>query len=134
MTARPSVRVLALSAWTLFALPCYGGDIYVVCHPAAALNGNDVSDVFLGEKQFSGPAKLIPVDNASAQTEFLSKVVKINKNKYESLWVKRSFRDGLAIPPVKGGDAEVIAFIKNTPGAVGYVTAPVEGVKPVAKY
>lgn len=109
-------------------------DVLVIAHPSVALGADEIRDVFIGEKQFAGATKLVPVENAAAQSDFLDKVVKIGAKKYLSLWVKKSFRDGLAIPPVKGGDAEIAAFVKSTPGAVGYVSAPVDGVKSLGKF
>ena len=54
--------------------------------------------------------------------------------KYASIWTKKGFRDGLKAPEVKGGDSEVIATVKNTPGAVGYVTKAPADVKVIQKY
>jgi hypothetical protein len=110
-------------------------DLYVICNPALAIGAEELQDVFVGEKQFAGGTRLVPVDNAAAQTDFLAKVVTIDGKKYRSIWVKKSFRDGLAIPPVKSGDAEVIAFVRNTPGGVGYVGSPPPAeVKTVGKF
>jgi ABC-type phosphate transport system substrate-binding protein len=49
--------------------------------------------------------------------------------KYNNIWTKKSFRDGLTPPAVKSGDAEVTEFVKRTPGAVGYVSSTPAGVK-----
>lgn len=122
-----------------FAFGCmatagYGKDIFVIAHQSVSLNADEIYDVYIGDKQFAGPQKLIVVDNASAQNDFLGKVVKIESKRYNSLWVKKSFRDGLAIPAIKGGDAEVAAFVKNNPGAIGYVTVLPDGVKSLAKF
>lgn len=128
------VRGLSLIAASLFGLPSHAGDIFVVAHPSVNLTQDSVQDVFTGEKQFAGAQKLLLVDNAGAQKEFLDKVVKLDPKKYNSLWVKKSFRDGLAIPPVKGSDAEVLAFVKKNPGAIGYVSALGGGVKSIGKF
>jgi hypothetical protein len=75
------------------------------------------------------------VDNSSAQAEFLARVVKLDAAKYDSLWTKKSFRDGLNPPPVKASDAEVIAVVKANPNAVGYLsTPPPAGVKLLQKF
>lgn len=110
-------------------------DLYLICHPSVTLELSDARDVYLGDKQVAGSSKLIPVDNAAAQPEFLSKTLQMEPTKYKTVWMKKSFRDGLAIPPVKSGDAEVIAFVRKAPGAVGYVsTPPPDGVKFVGKF
>ncbi len=110
-------------------------DVYVVANAGVNLSGGEVRDVFVGEKQLAGAVKLVPVDNASAHAEFLSKVVKLDAGKYEALWTKKSFREGLNAPAAKGGDAEVLAVVKSTPGAVGYLSAPPPaGVKLIQKF
>ena len=103
-------------------------DVVVISHPGIAISAGDVKDVFLGEKQFAGGTKLIPVDNASLQDSFLSKFLDMARSKYSSAWTKKSFRDGLTPPAMKSGDAEVIDYVKRTPGAVGYVSSAPSGV------
>ena len=117
-------------ALTLGALVCQGanaGD--VIAHPGVVLNSEEIRDVFLGEKQFIGNLKLVPVDNQSLQAEFLSKVLQSDERKYAARWTRKSFREGLAAPAVKGSDAEVASFVRSTPGAIGYVNASTPGVK-----
>jgi hypothetical protein len=107
-------------------------DLYVIANAGTAISASDVRDIFLGEKQFVGSVKLVPVDNAAAQDQFLAKVMKMEAAKYTSSWTKKSFRDGVSAPPVKGSDAETIEFVRQTPGAVGYVkSAPKDGIKVV---
>ena len=116
------------------AVPAIAGDVYVIAHPSVTLTGAELKDAYLGEKQFIGSVKLVPVDNAAVQSDFLAKTLNMDAGKYASLWIKKGFRGGLASPPVKSGDAEVINFVKATPGAVGYVSAPVQGVMLLHKY
>jgi hypothetical protein len=113
---------------------CLAGDVYVIANSGVELAAAEVKEVYLGEKQLAGSVKLVPVDNAAVQADFLDKVVGMDAGKYSALWTKKGFRDGLAAPAVKSGDAEVISFVKSTPGAVGYVSAPASGVKAVHKY
>jgi len=104
----------------------------IITNPALTLSVDDVRDVYLGEKQMAGNVKVMPVENASAQAGFLSQVIKLDAAKYATAWTKKSFRDGLTPPPVKTTDAEVIDFVKRTPGGVGYVgSAPGAGVNVV---
>jgi len=103
-------------------------DVVVISHSGTTISSGDVKDVFLGDKQFAGGTKLTPVDNASLQDNFLSKFLDMSRNKYNSAWTKKSFRDGLTPPAMKSGDADVIDFVKRTPGAVGYVSSTPSGV------
>ena len=109
-------------------------DIYVIANPALNLGADEVRDAYLGDKQIAGGTKLVPMDNAAAQPEFLERVMKVDGAKYNAIWIKKGFRDGLNAPTVKAGDAEVIAAVKANPGAVGYVSAPPKDLKVIAKY
>jgi hypothetical protein len=109
-------------------------DIVVIANSGVKIPATEVRDVFLGEKQFADSIKLVPVDNSALQTEFLAKVIKMEAGKYSTAWTKKAFRDGLAAPAVKSGDAEVIEFVKRTPGAVGYVSSSPAGVNVVGSF
>lgn len=132
-TAKAGLLAVGLMG-AMAAGSCLAGDVYVIANPGVEISAADVKEVYLGEKQLAGSVKLVPVDNAAIQADFLDKVVGMDAGKYSALWTKKGFRDGLAAPAVKSGDAEVIGFVKSTPGAVGYVSAPAAGVKAVHKY
>lgn len=110
------------------------GDVYVISHPSVELSAAEIKDVYLGDKQFAGAIKLVPVDNAAVQNDFLAKAIKLSTEKYGSIWTKKGFRDGMTAPAIKSSDADVISFVKSTPGAVGYVSTPATGVKTLNKY
>jgi ABC-type phosphate transport system substrate-binding protein len=103
--------------------------VVVIANPDVSVTADDVRDIFLGEKQFAGSIKLIVIDNAAMQSAFLSQIMNMDAAKYNGIWTKKSFRDGLTPPAVKSGDAEVIEFIKRTPGSIGYASRAPSGVK-----
>jgi hypothetical protein len=109
-------------------------DVFVIANSSVQLTGAEVRDVFVGDKQLAGAVKLIPVDNANVQSQFLAKVMKVDVAKYGSIWIKKSFRDGLIPPAMKSGDAEVLDYVKKTVGAVGYVGSAPNGVTVVQKF
>jgi hypothetical protein len=106
----------------------------VIAHPSVSLDADEVREVFLGEKQFVGALKLVPIDNSGAQAEFLNKVLQTDARTYAARWTKKSFREGLAAPGVRGSDAEIAAFVRATPGAVGYLTGTFPGAKVLHKF
>jgi hypothetical protein len=123
---------LLLGGW---GAPAQAGDLYIACSAGVTLTLADVRDVFLGEKQFAGPVKLQPVDNNAEQAEFLAKVLKMDWTKYTTTWSKKSFRDGATPPSTKSGDAEIIEYLKHTPGGCGYLgSAPPAGLTLVGKF
>lgn len=117
---------LALNAWA--------GEVVVIASSGVSLTVDEVRDVFVGDKQLAGQLKLTPLDNIAAQEEFLRKVVKVNAGKYASIWAKKGFREGINPPPLRGSDAEVILAIKNSTGAIGYVSEAPADVKVILKY
>lgn len=107
----------------------HAADVVIIAHPATTISASEVKEVFLGGKQFAGKTKLIPVDNATLQVDFLSRFIQLDVNKYNGVWIKKSFRDGLIPPVVKSDDKEVIEFVQRRPGAIGYVSSIPSGVK-----
>lgn len=118
----------------LLAMPAMAADVYVIANSAVTLADEDVRDVFVGDKQVASGTKLVPIDNASLQKDFLEKVLKIDAPKYSNIWTKKGFRDGINPPAVKSSDAEVISSVKSTPGTVGYVSKAPADVKVIKKY
>jgi ABC-type phosphate transport system substrate-binding protein len=127
-----AVWALTLTLLALSPLAACAGE--VIANTGVLLSADEIRDVFLGEKQFAGSLKLIPVDNGSLRGEFLAKVLQTDERKYAARWTRKSFREGMAAPAIKGSDAEVIAFVRSTPGAVGYVSAGASGVKVLEKF
>ena len=131
-----SSRILGITVLLATFSGASRADQFVIANPSVSVSADEVREVFLGEKQFAGEQKLVPVDNAAVQGVFLSQVLKMTPAKYETAWIKKSFREGLAIPPVRSGSDDTIEFVRHTPGAVGYISAdkPPSGVVVVTKF
>ena len=106
----------------------------VIAHPSVVISADEVRELFMGDKQLAGSLKLVPVDNRAQQADFLVKVLQMEPTRYTARWAKKAFREGLSAPMAKGSDAEVAAFVRATPGAVGYVSAAGVGVQTLQKY
>ncbi len=73
---KTSVSAFAFAA--LLAGPAMAmADVYVIANSSVQIGAGDLRAVFLGNMQFVGGAKLLPVDNGPAQAEFLSKALKM---------------------------------------------------------
>ena len=125
-------HTLCLTLALLGSAHALAGDI--IANAAVNLSADEVKDVYTGEKQIAGAVTLVPLDNASEQEAFTSGFLKMDTHKYQTLWTKKSFREGLNPPSVKADDAEIISIVKHTPGAIGYVKAAPAGVKVLGKY
>lgn len=101
----------------------------VIANDTLSLTADEIRDVFLGEKQLASGVRLVPIDNRAVQDDFLAKVLQTDSQKYYARWTRKSFREGITAPAMKGGDAEVIAYVRATPGAIGYIKGHATGVK-----
>ena len=113
-----TLRVAALLAGTA---ACATHAQTVISNSGVTIVSADVRNIYVGEKQFTGAVRLVPVDNTGAQEKFLANFLKVDGGKYNSIWAKKSFREGVNPPPLKASDGEVVDFVRRTPGAVGYV-------------
>lgn len=130
-------RWLACGLLCLAGGPAQSQSLTVIAHPTVNLPAGEVRDLFVGDKQFAGNVKLVPVDNLAAQHGFLMQVLHVEPVKYTTLWAKKAFRDGLTAPATKASDAEVLAFVQSTPGAIGYISAggvKLHGVRVIADW
>jgi ABC-type phosphate transport system substrate-binding protein len=131
---RPHLLNPFLLAISLVAGAAWAGDVYVIAGPGVNVSAEEVRDIFMGEKQFAGGVKLVPIDNTAVQADFLPKVIRMDAEKDTTTWVKKGFREGLRPPLMRGGDAESIRTIKSTPGAIGYVSRAPADVRIIHKF
>lgn len=105
----------------------------VVVHssnPASSLARADVARLFL-KKASAWPdgRGALPVDlgeNAPARRAFSKVVLERDVSAVRAYWQQQIF-SGRGVPPVeKGSDADVLAYVRANPGAVGYVSAGAE--------
>ena len=104
-------------------------------NPADSVTRETLSRMFLKKlKRWSDGSAVTPVDQLRASTArkaFSKKVHKRSVPAINSYWQNAIF-SGRGVPPVEvASNRDVIAFVKNNPGAVGYVAAgtPTAGVK-----
>jgi ABC-type phosphate transport system substrate-binding protein len=117
---------------------CWSADFQVVvnaANPTDILTKEQLSKMFLKKiVKWDTGTPIIPVDQAPAspvRTVFTKIVHGKAVGAIASYWQQQIFA-GREVPPAeKAGDAAVIAFVKATPGAIGYITAGVatDGVK-----
>jgi ABC-type phosphate transport system substrate-binding protein len=135
--------VKAILAASLAVLPAaaLAAEFVLVAHPsvaATAVSRAEVSRMFLrlqtawpegGHARPVDQAKSSPVRDAFTREVHGKSVTAIDR-----YWTEAIF-SGRAVPPVeKRSDADVLAYVRENPGAIGYVSAsaPTEGVKRLA--
>jgi len=132
MSRKPSLWLVGILLGFMSLMAYAEG--FVICNPGVQIATAEIKEIFTGEKLFAGGIRLNPVDNASAQTAFLAAFLKMDVIRYNTIWTKKSFREGITPPPIKSGDNEVLAFVRKTPGAVGYVSGTPSGVTVIQKF
>lgn len=132
------VPVLLLA---LAAAPAAAQSYKVIAHEGVAeseLPRDVVAKLFLKQvAKFPSGTAAKPVDNAKAspaRAEFSTAVLNRPVSAVETYWQQQIFTGKDVPPPSKASDDEVIAFVKATPGAIGYVSAGAStaGVKVIA--
>jgi len=106
-------------------------------NPVSALTKDNVSNFFLKKTiKWDNGSKVEPVDlgaDSDTRKSFSDNIHGKAVSAIKAYWQKKIF-SGKGIPPSeKNSDAEVIAFVKSKPGAIGYVSAgtSTSGVKVV---
>jgi ABC-type phosphate transport system substrate-binding protein len=135
---------LAMALVLAAAVPSPAADEFVVVvHPSVAgtnVHRSDLAAVFMKKATRWGTgAPAVPVDQSgtsAVRSAFSQAVLGMPVTTAVQYWQKQMFETSPLRPPaVKGSDAEVIAFVAKTEGAVGYVSraaALPAGVKAVA--
>ena len=137
------LAVAALIVWILVPAQAVAeGDeqdaFRVIAHSTVAVDSIskvDLSKIFLKKKsRWDDGNTAKPVDQApdsKVREVFTRTVSSKSVAALRSYWRQKIFSGGGVPPPEKGDDAETLAYIVKTPGAVGYVnkTAPTKGAK-----
>lgn len=143
---RPIARVLAVLVVLVpgaVSASTAADEFVVIVHPSVVgsnIKRSDLAAVFLKKApRWGGGALAVPVDQSGASAvrkAFSEAVIQQPVTQVVQYWQKLMFTSSPLRPPsVKGSDADVIAFVAKTSGAVGYVPAGIPlppGVKPLA--
>lgn len=133
------VRHLAFIA--LFILSCaigWSAEIFVFANkdvPDKELQRESVERIYLGKKsQWSDGTRVVPVvlKSGATHTAFVKKFLDRDASQFSTYW-KQAVFTGRGMPPKSfESEAELIEFVSNTPGAIGYASF-VPTSKPVSR-
>ncbi len=117
------------TADTAPAVPAPGAGYRVVVHadvPVTSLPPDEVSRLFLKKTVYwRGGQRVRPVDQptaAAVRATFSAEVHRRPVPLIQTYWQQMVFAGRDAPPPVLKSDQDVIRFVHDTPGAVGYVS------------
>jgi ABC-type phosphate transport system substrate-binding protein len=117
--AQPSRTAPAVEGYTVVINPA---------NPVASLRRGELADLFLRRKsRWPDESAVLAVDgpDSPARESFSKDVLGKKTAAVRSYWLQVIFSGRGVPPPEKPSDAEVIAFVKAHPAAIGYVSAAV---------
>jgi hypothetical protein len=128
---------LALGAMALcVSWPALASDVKVIANSSvgtSSASAGDIKDVFLLDKDSLGGSHVEPVlaKGGPAHEAFLKDYLGKNDAALQAFYRSLVFTGKGSMPKSLGSDAEVVAYVAKTKGAVGYVSsgATTEGVK-----
>ena len=94
-------------------------------NPVASLGGADVMQIFLGKKvswDDGTKIEIVTFTDSDIHQKFLKDYVKKNPQQFLCYWRQMLFTGKGTVPKDFNSDAEIVAFIAKTPGAIGYVS------------
>lgn len=129
--------VLTMAAMAFcVSLHAHASDVKVIANSsvaASSVSAGDIKDVFLLDKDSLGGSHVEPVlaKGGPAHEAFLKDYLGKNDSALQAFYRSLVFTGKASMPKSLGSDAEVVAYVAKTKGAVGYVSggASTEGVK-----
>jgi hypothetical protein len=114
----------------------HAADFKVIANNSVTANtvsAGDLKDVFLLDKDSLGGSHVEPVldKGGPAHEAFVKEYLGKNDSALQAFYRSLVFTGKASMPKTLNSDAEVVAYVAKTKGAVGYVssTAPSEGTK-----
>jgi ABC-type phosphate transport system substrate-binding protein len=122
------VAVLALAA--VVSSPALAGDLVVIANPSVTIDsmpGKELRRIFFKQTtRWPDGSTAKPIDQSmtsDVRRVFSREVLQRNLASVESFWNGQVFSGRGTPPPTAQSDAEVLAYVRGTPGAVGYVSS-----------
>jgi ABC-type phosphate transport system substrate-binding protein len=133
-------RILFAAALMALASPALAEEFKLVVNasnPVESLSKDEAAELFLKKVTRWSSGQVVHVvepAEVSVRNAFYRSVAGKSPSAVKAYWNQLIF-SGREVPPVsKTSDADVIAFVRSNPGALGYVSAGTEarGVKAIA--
>lgn len=128
--------IVSIAIWG-WAVTAFCGDYVMIVNkdnPLSSVSSAELKRLYTGKLNNISGNSVAPVNLAldnPAAVSFLSEVVGMGTADYKSFWLAQQIRGGSSAPAVKKNVSEMLSFVKENAGVVGYVpkdTAP-DGVK-----
>jgi len=122
-----------------FAWKSQAADVKVIANPSvsvSSISSDDLKEVFLEDTDSLGGSHVQPVllKDGPTHEAFLKAFLGKNDSVLQTYYRSLVFSGKGEMPKVMASDADVVAYVAKTKGAIGYVSsgASTEGVKTLA--
>lgn len=121
---------MAILAGTLFAVPAFAGDSFVVVvhkdNPVDSMDRKEISDLFLRvSSHFTTGGEAVPIDlgeSSSTRIAFSKAVHNRSIRAVKWYWQKRRFAVGGNAPGMATSEANLLRFVATNERGIGYVS------------
>jgi ABC-type phosphate transport system substrate-binding protein len=131
--------LLAGILFVAFSLPSFAAavDLVIVANPEVPVNSlsrSALADIYKGYKgrwDNGQKIKVVMLKQGATHEAFAETMVELTPAKLKNLWKKVIFSGAGSPPKVVHSEAQCVAFVAATKGAIGYVSAStaIDGVK-----
>lgn len=116
------------------------GELVIIANPSvtvASLPRNTLVEIYLNTKtrwENDEKIRVVMLKTGATHDTFVQEMLKTSAERLTTLWKKVVFTGAGTPPKIVKQETDVIAFVAETPGAIGYIDAatPHEGVKVLA--
>jgi len=130
-------KVVLLTAALMLCTAHLRAQVTIIANPgvsASSISKSELRSVFTGESlrlKDGSHVKPVLLKEGTAHAAFLSGDLSMSAVSLLVCWRQKVFSGEAVMPPTFSSEAEAVAYIVKTPGAIGYITAttPHEGVK-----
>lgn len=133
---RLKLALVAVGLVLLSSIGARAADVKVIANSsvsAASISSGDLQSVFLLDKDTIGGGHVLPVlsKGGAAHESFIKTYLGKNDSALQAYYRSLVFTGKGSMPKTLSSDAEVVAYVAKTKGAIGYVSggASTEGVK-----
>lgn len=121
-----SIRFALVVLFGCFTAAAFAQDVTLIAHPSVSentLSADDVSNILLGKKTSwsSGVIKLAVLADGPVHDNMLKAYAQRTADQFDKHWKKLVFTGKGIMPSQFKTEAELLAYVANTPGAFGYV-------------
>lgn len=134
------VIVAAMTFFMLVPVLSAAEDVVLIGNPSvqeSTLSKKDVGKIFLGKKIVWDDKSRIVITlqkNPATHNAFLKKYIRKSPSRFAGLWKRQIFTGKVIEPKTFESDKEVVQYVSETKGALGYVSAKtnLENVKKIS--